>query len=67
MLHSLLVQKEVLIPELEALAAPTPEGRNTPSTVVNQYRRLARQHIARVLRNLSLPAFSQVKTYSAVR
>lgn len=35
--------------------------------VVNEDRSLPRQHIVRVLRDLSLPAFSQVKWYSAVR
>lgn len=39
----------------------------TAVAVVNEYRRLACQHIVRVLRILSLPAFSQVNRYSAVR
>ncbi len=66
-LHSLLVQKEGLVPELEALAAPIPEGRNAPSTVVNQYRRRPRHHIVRVLAGRPSPAFSLVSEFRLVR
>ncbi|GAA0324663.1 hypothetical protein GCM10010302_74750 [Streptomyces polychromogenes] len=47
-LHSLLVQTESLVPELEAPAVPIPEGRNAAPAVVNENRSLTSEHVVRV-------------------